>query len=236
MRPPQQALVRNSMRTCTAPGCNGPRRGFSLWCSKCISPASRYGHPHGRPIEDAAWSHQRAEVATLLQVNADHPGLVQAVGYLSKWMADAKASERAYKGAEEVARLVRHGVTPLQVLQALAGMYCYLMACPRAVPDQRAFDFALSRAVFALAPRPRRVTFRPGAKDGEYALRARTSSLDAVGKHLRLVLVAFLANVRTAVEEREQRAQRAVAALRAPLVSDTAALLEEVARKGGPTA
>ena len=146
-------------------------------------------------------------------------------------MGRAAHSDEAFKGAPEVSRLVRHGVTPRDLLVELCSFWCYLQANPRALPDTRSEDFGLSRAVMHLAPRPRRVTREAEAKGNYgYSMRAKFSALDAIGSHLRSVLAFFLVNIAEAVSTRDVRKLATLQQLREPLASPTAVYLTEAAQ------
>jgi hypothetical protein len=221
------AIAKNKVHTCTAAGCSKPRRGISLYCSSHLPAVQRYGHWSARPIPSSRYEVERNEVAALAAGNAAHPAFVQALAYVQQWMAKAAANESAYKGAEQVARLVREGVPAEMLLIEVAALWSHLQAHERLLPDDKARDFALSRAVIALAPLPRRVTYSATNKSSEYSLRPRTSALSHIGKHLREVLALFLANVHQAVITRHERAAAALEAMRAPLSVNVPQLMEE---------
>lgn len=201
----------NSLNHCSLPGCGRPRTGLNAWCRQHLDRARQYGHPSAQPFRPSAWTSERKEVSSLLASNADHPGLLQVCQFLADWMARAAADGHAFKGAQEVARLVRHGVTALQVVTEVAAFVLWHSARPTTFPTDRAVDFALSRAVFMLAPRERRVTRTRGISGTwgmkasgrhSYSPKPRPSALAHVGRFLREALAAFLANVRGAVEQR----------------------------------
>lgn len=212
------------------------RSGLDAYCSRHNTVYRRFGHPHAGPIKSIHYRSYRKEVSDLFNVNSNHPGLIHALDYITRWMQQAAAPEASHKWAAEVSRVGRHGVSPTEVLIEVCSFWCWLEANPRALPDTRAEDFALSRAVMALAPRPRRIT-REAANKGSsgYQLRPRFSALDSIGSHLRQVLAFFLVSVSEAVATKEARAAETLAQLRAPLASPTAAYLQEAAAKQSTT-
>jgi hypothetical protein len=220
------AIQQNRALQCSAGGCLKHRKGLSPYCATHIAPASRYGHPSARPIETSEWAVYRREVETLFSVNAEHPGLVNALAYVRSLMARAAANERAFKGAEVFERLQRDGVTPHEVLTAVSALWCFLQYRNTRLPSQRAIDFALSRAVVGLRPLPKRVSYTARGEQS-YSVKPRTSALAYLGKHLREVLGPFLTNVWASVSARDERARAAAAALREPLAAPTAAFLAE---------
>jgi hypothetical protein len=222
----QQSVAANERHKCASRSCGNTRKGINCWCSKCLDKALRYGHPEAPPLRPSLWNTERQQVQQLLAPRASHPGLQSALSSLDGWSARAMANARAFKGAEEVARVARHGITSLHLLTEVAAFHVWLNRNPRALPDDdEARDFAMSRAVFALAPRPRRFTGHgarwPGAAkmtaENSYATRARTSGLRYVGQHLRQVLSPILANISVSLEQRARQEAERQAAMRAPL-------------------
>lgn len=216
------ASATNELQQCQAPGCRQQREGVALHCRAHNNIYKQYGHPLGRPIPAKHWAPQRAIVAELLTTNADHPGVTQATLVVSDWVAKAQRSADAYKGAEEVRRLVMHGISARDILATVSAVSLYLHQNPRAVLSDRAADYAISRAVFGLAPRPRRILKTPTGwgsvkKPTSYSPKARASGMAAVGKYLREALSPFLANVLRSVETLGEQKAQAQAAMAAPL-------------------
>lgn len=212
----------NEQRCCDAAGCALPRLGLERFCASHARTYRRYGHPTGRPVKPSSWAAFRVQVQTLLAANADHPGTKQVLQFLSAWMAKATTNETAFYGAEEVSRLVRHGVTSMDILVEVCAFWSWHQRNPRALPSgpdaDRAVDFALSRAVFGLAPRPRRVSWAtPGSP--AYSPKPRSSGLAYVGKHLRQTLAPFLVNVAHSIEPEEVLKAKAAEAMKAPFRS-----------------
>lgn len=206
-------VAANTLKVCNAPRCGLPRAGINVWCKNCLSKARLYGHPHAKPLRASQWAIERKEVAALFATNADHPGFLQVLKFLQGWMDTATQNESAYRGAEEMARLQREGVTPMQVLTEVLAFWLWTSR-PEAkavLPSNKALDVALSRAVFGLAPRPRRVTSGITRKSGTWGLSAATgssyspkprcSALGYVGKYLRETLAVFLVTVGQGVEQ-----------------------------------
>lgn len=208
----QTSLAANTLRACRHPGCNAQRVGLGALCKTHQAQADRYGDSRAYPLKPSMWDQERKQVSQLFQQQPDHPGLLQALSYLKTWTARACESSWAFKGASEIARLKRAGVPELSMLVELCAFYVwsFTAGAPR-LPSDRATDFAMSRAVFGLAPRERRPTRGPGISGtwgrstktpASYAPKALPSALAYVGKHLRQVLSTFLATVRVALEDR----------------------------------
>jgi hypothetical protein len=171
---------------------------------------------------------QRQQVADLFAKNVTHKGQLQAIEWIGGLIAQAIHDEAAFKGAEELARLVRHGIQPVAILTELCALTVYLAGAPGTVRDIRAWDFAVSNAIFALAPRPRRMTRKPGTAWGvtiqpkggtSYSPQGSASALAYIGAHLRQSLAPFLANVKTAIETCQDQQRAFEAALAAPLLA-----------------
>ena len=165
-------------------------------------------------------------VADLFARNVTHKGQLQALEWVSGLVARATHNEGAFKGAEELARLARHGVKAADILTELCAVTMYLDANPRAVPSDAAWDYAVSSAVFKLAPRPRRITRKVGspwgvtvkaASGNSYAPKPRTSALAFVGRHLRESLAPFIVNVQRSIQSRDAQRKAFEAELSAPL-------------------
>lgn len=230
-----EAKARNSLRYCKSQGCTEHRQGLDAYCPAHQSVYRKYGSPHAHPIKAARYARYRKEVAAVFEANRSHPGYVTALDYLTRWMLGAAASEDSFKGASEIARLVRHGVSPRDLLIEVCAFWCFLQDHPRALPDTRSEDFGISRAVMHLAPRPRRLTREAVLKGTTgYQLRPKFSALDSLGAWLRASLAHFLVNVAEAVATKEARAVETLAQLRAPLTSPTAVYLHEAAAKSIP--
>lgn len=230
--PVDLAKARNTQQVCKARGCNESRSGLNAYCTPHQVVYRRYGHPHAGNIRIQSYMPYRQHVSAILEANSTHPGMVSALDYVTQYMARAAQSDEAFKGAPEISRLVRHGVTPRDFLIELCSFWCYLHDHPRALPDTRSEDFGLSRAVMHLAPRPRRVTREAEAKGlYGYSMKPKFSALDSIGSHFRSVLAFFLVNMAEAVSTRDARAIETVKQLRAPLVTPTAVYLAEQALK-----
>lgn len=227
-----EAKARNSFLLCKARGCTEHRQGLDAYCPQHQSVYRKYGHPRASPIKPAQYTRYRKEVTAIFEANLSHPGLVSALDYVTRWMLGAAACEDSSKAAPEIARLVRHGTSSREVLVEVCSFWCFLHDSPRALPDTRSENFALSRAVMHLAPRPRRYT-REAVQKGTtgYQLRPRFSALDSIGAWLRSVLAQFFVTVYEAVSTKEARAAETLAQLRAPLASPTAVYLQEAAAK-----
>jgi hypothetical protein len=134
-------------------------------------------------------------------------------------MDTATQNESAYKGAQEIARLSRGGVTPEGLLTALAGFWMFTSR-PEAkgyLPTQKAIDTGISRAVFGLVPRMRRITGTAKAASklsgtwgvpitnlNSYTSKPRSSALSHIGRYLRETFAVFLANVEQGVLQQRQ--------------------------------
>jgi hypothetical protein len=203
----------NAFRGCQMRGCNHQRVGLGAWCRAHSQQAKKYGHPDARPLKPSQWAQERKEVQALFKGCHDHPGLLQVLGYLGAWVTKAVDNERAFKGAREIVRLKQAGISEEAILTETCAFW--LWSRKVSFPSDRAFDYALSRAVFALAPRPRRSTRGPGISGtwgrsttapASYSIKALPSALAYVGKYLRQVLSTFLSTVSTAIEQ--QRATK----------------------------
>ena len=220
------SVAKNSGHACSLPHCSLRRHGLYLWCKDHALRARRYGHPSAGPLSTKLWAAERRMVADLFARNVTHKGQLQALEWVGGLVAQATHNVGAMKGGEELARLARHGIKSIDILTELCAVTAYLDANPRAAPDNRAWDYAVSSAVFKLAPRPRRITRTPGTPWGvtvkagsgnSYAPKPRTSALAFVGRHLRQSLAPFIANVQRSIQSRDAQRKAFEAELSAPL-------------------
>lgn len=219
-------VAANVLKACDAPRCNQPRHKLQAWCKDHHAKARAYGHPDARPLRPKEWARQRKEVSALLALNPEHPGLLAVLQYLKDWMADGAANEHTKKGGRELARLARHGVTPSAVLTEVLAFWLWVNDHPQALPDDKARDFACSRAVFNLAPRDRRATRGPGISGTwgrntttpqSYSPKALHSALNHVGTHLRIALADIAANTLHSIERQRALKVDREAVMRQPL-------------------
>lgn len=223
----------NRLLRCSLPRCSHNRYDLSIWCRKHHLAGQRLGHPDAKAYSGRDWSRQRQEVEALLQENRDHKGVLEVTQLVSDLMLKAAASENAYKGAKEMRRMLKHGITASTVVAEFAACWLWQNENPAALPSDTARDVCLSRCVFLLAPRERRAcgtgcsipgNWRaPTTGPKSYGIAPRTSALKFVGRHLRMSLSAFLANVVMHVEADRARKADPVAHQRAPMRSPAVA-------------
>jgi hypothetical protein len=228
----RRSVASNELHRCSNKSCGRLRVGVNAWCQPCLMKARRLGHPQARALRPKQWAAERQAVAALLATNEGHPGLRSALDLLTRWSAKATANEAGFKGAREVARVARHGASSLDILTEVAAFHVWIQRNPHGLPDQRARDFALSRAVFQLAPMPRRMVAGPQGRwrvSGEastqnsYTVKPMPSGLAYVGSYLREVLAPLLANIAHSIEQQHQHQADLAAAMRAPLRAPEAA-------------
>lgn len=220
-------LARNTAKACKHLDCYLTRLRLGSWCKKHDRLFRRLGHPDASTYRPKTWATQRKEVSQLLEAHPDHPGLRQVLAWVQRWMAEAAKDPTAYKGAREVHRLSLHGVTPLVVLTEVLAFWLWTEDSPHALPDDRSRDVACSRAVFALAPRPRQScstglasgTWKaPTTGPKSYSIKALPSSLNHVGKHLRQSLAVFIATTQRGIEHQRSVKKGPAALQRLPFV------------------
>lgn len=225
----RESIAANSLHLCALPGCSERRSKLANYCASHALRAARFGHPNALPVPPSRYVTERLEVAALVAANQNHPAVVAARSYLEGWMQTAAVDESAFKGAEQIARLVRNGVTATEVLLEVAALWSHSSTHGGLLPDDRARDVAISRAVFRLCPLPRRQTYRSSSANHNYALRPRASALAYVGRHLREVLAVTLVNIHSAVTARHERAAAAIREMQKPLEVDAAQVLAQQA-------
>jgi hypothetical protein len=224
-----EEVRQNTNKLCNAPSCCRPRAGINIWCKHCLITARLYGHPQATPLRSFQWKVEHREVTSLFASNGNHPGFLQVIKFLEGWMVKAAESESAYRGAEEIARILRAGITAKDVLVEVVAFWLFTSRpeAKAALPTTKALDVALSRAVFALSPRPRRVTSGNSKKPGEwwklphtkpsiYSPKPRVASVGYIGKFLRETLSVFIANAEHAIGQQRLVKADPDALLKAP--------------------
>lgn len=225
------AVHLNEAHQCDVPGCGQHRYALSRWCSRHAATAERQGHPLARPIRPAQWATHRTRLRALYeQHQGSHAGLDWALSWLARWMADAVARDGQDHPSTEVARVVRHGVQPLDVLTELASAWVFLQLNPRGAISDTNRDYVLSRAVLGLAPRPRTVTAAASRKGTSgYAKQPHKAALAHVGPHLVRTLARLLANSLHSLQTEDERARAEVDLMRQPF-SPTQRAIEQAAQ------
>lgn len=213
----------NALNICRLPGCTHYRTGLHPWCSSHARKYERYGSPTAGPVKRSELVSYRTEVENLLEANAAHEGLLQVLAFLDRWLVEAQGNQRAFKGAKELARLHAHGVDSRRVLIEFLAAGLWLQQHGHRLPDDRSRDFYLSRAIFSLAPRPRKPTGPAWWKASKsktpasHSAKALPSALAYVGNFMRQTFAVFLANVQAAIEAERRQQADPLAAQQAPL-------------------
>jgi hypothetical protein len=231
-------IVANQAHQCAVPRCGQHRKLLSQYCAQHRLVYQQRGHPEAMILRPYLWREQRLRVRQLFEAQSSHPGLVNMLAYLKEYLEQASRSDagpRPPAGASELARLVRHGVTPLDVLIEACACRCWLFDNPNAAPDTKSTWVAVARAVLHLAPMPRRA-YRPSAKSSRasptYARKARPTDIRAIADHLRSLLPPLVANVYTALQQRDQHKAAALEAIRQPFAPPIAVLISESLAEG----
>lgn len=200
----------NESHYCDVRGCTKHRSSLSRYCSTHAAAHDRNGHPVAAPVRASSWAAYRSAITELFHDNADHQGLQRALQWVKSWMAEAVALDGRNHCAAEVARVSRHGCSPLQILTELAAAYAYVVDNPRVTLTDRHRDFTYSKAVLGLAPRPRRAS---QTSSSTWAPKAHPRALEEVGPQMVRVLGRFLHHTHEALRSNDERAKAELAAL-----------------------
>ena len=202
----------NAGLRCNSSRCAHLRYGLEGHCRAHYETARRYGDPSAGPLRRAAirpFTHAVRELWSL-PANASHAGLSFATSWADSMLAAAAHNCLSFAGGLELQRLSEHGITGRQVLEAVVGTALYLQAHPRALPSDRARDFALSRSAFLLAPQRLKVSYASGRAKA-YGAKPRRSALLHIGKELRVNLAGLVAISQLGVEAMRTKAARTAA-------------------------
>ena len=218
----RHGLQINEGKVCNASGCLTHRHHLDGYCKAHLTAALRYGHPKGKHIKRACWVPYRKLIEALYNRNESHPGFIEGLRVVGDYMARGASQLDAFPGAPEMRRLCAAGVDARAVLIELCACSMYLEGVPSATPDDRSADFALSRAILALAPRPRRTSWVSG-QPKSYGTKANRSALMGIGAAFRKALAPLLVQTRLGVEAMQvakaTTADQLEAARRAPFVA-----------------
>lgn len=220
------SIAANERLWCSVQGCTSHRFKLQPHCCTHTERVKRTGDPHGFTPDPRQWGWERKTIAALFASNPRHPGLVQAVTYLTTWTT--RATNEATSGNHwqlEVARVMRHGTTVQEVLVEVCAAWSWLQRFPHKAPSDKAAKFWLGHAVLKLAPRPVRMSARANLTGGKgYPKRAHWRALEDIGAHLQGVLAGLLVNVHTSIQTEAEAAQKVVNDFRAPFLPTTTAI------------
>jgi hypothetical protein len=231
-------LVRqNIAHQCNVHRCTAQRVNISPYCARHYAAVCRNGHPTAAPVPESLWRPYRPRVRALLDANPDHPMVTHVQAFLRQWLSQAAALDgrRGCAWAGEVARLGRHGVSPLDLMTELAAVHVALREHPEATQGALHRDFAASKAICQLAPRPRTVTLEARAKGTHgYAKKPLPSALRHIAPHLQQALAPLLALVVQALEQEQFRAKAEADRMWQPLAPSLAAV-DQAVRAADPS-
>lgn len=198
-------LAKNQSQPCIGKSCHVPRAGLDVTCARHRNNYKRHGAVDAHSLPRKLWKLHRAKVEALLLVNVHHLGLLEADRIVAEFMHRGANASNAFRGANEMARLMQSGVAPRTVLVEVLALMACLRDFPSAVPTDKATDHAISHAVFRLAPQSVRSGWN-GARVAAYRGRPRASALAYVGRFLRIALAEFGATVQLAIEAKARAA------------------------------
>ena len=209
----------NEALRCIVPGCGERRKGVRKLCAAHGNLHDKHGHWKARAVSPKEWACERNEVTTLLAINPDHPGLLNALDFIRSFLQTRTGRDTIDR---EMKVLRAAELTPLALLTELAAAYVWTNRNPAKFPDQRATDFVLSAAVLGLVPRPRRLTPDDRAySDNGVPVPPTPASRKFIGKTLRESLSVMLASITVAVQAHAaaviERSNEVYMAARAPL-------------------
>lgn len=146
----------NQHSKCSVDDCWSLRTRFGLYCRKHKRRLAMYGSTSGKPLPKQVVAGIALRAQRLLSANEDHPGLARATGELQRRLDEARDTYRTTGAPNGAAlywsRLAGANVTPLQILSAVVAVIVLDRENHRALPNQKALEYALARAVFGLAP------------------------------------------------------------------------------------
>lgn len=210
-----EGIRRNRFRLCSVPGCGSARVRVAAYCGKHEALRRSHGHPKGRDIKRKEYLNELAQVRELLERNQSHPGVVNALRWLTSWLESASegGAPVAYK---QMHRLNMRGVTALDVLIEAAALWLYSRRNPSRLPDDARLTSGMIRAIFRLAPLDRLTCWRSGKTRYD---RPTPSEVRDAGQRLRLSLGLLLMNVADHAERRQAQREAERQAAYAPLIT-----------------
>lgn len=189
------------------PSCTRRRLKWGRFCRHHARKLNRYGHVLGKPIPRASLTTLATQAAQVLKANLSHPGYQLAAQELSNLLDQARDAVLAGASVDgptqEYARLANAGVTPLYILSMIAAVGIFDDANPGFLRDTKAYRFAVARAVVSLTSKAGEIT---GSR-----------TLETIGRRLLSLYVPLISKVVAAIRERQEREDRRMVAMEAPL-------------------
>lgn len=213
-KPIAKAVHDNEQRSCSAPSCTRRRNRVSAFCKYHERRKQSYGHPQGKLIKPAEYVIEKAEARTLLERNAEHEGVVNAIAWLDQWLKDSGEGYTTLPGARHFHRLHSHGVTAFDILVEFAALWLYSTRYPRRLPDDARLTYALAVNVFRMIPLDRIEDWRTGKKRSALPRHGETRD---TGQRIRDTLGMLLLNVAEHCERQHELREQQRRAYRAPL-------------------
>jgi hypothetical protein len=207
-------MQRNEARRCKAPDCHRMRSRYSSCCHVHHERLHQYGHCWGKALLPRTYAVDEAEIAAFVEAHVGHAAITASVSWLQSWIDRACRGEPGTPAARAFQRLNDHGVTALQVFVRAIAVWIHCYRNKRAVPDDmRALDYAISRAVLALAPRERIV----GATRTQRRYRSHPASARReIGPAIRDKLAPVFASIVVGLEEQHNARLKRAEDLRRP--------------------
>jgi len=210
----KQLVTLNHFLACDVPGCDKNRVGLSNYCGYHRKVKSATGHPLQKKFLASRYNLERDQVKELVESNHSHTGIVTATKWLQDWLNYAEAAVPGTIAAEELQRLLQHGVTATQIFIEAASVFVFQRNNPFQFKNDDSLDIAVSLAILKLAPLAKKVGIISG-RSTTVTIKAKVK-LD-VGKRIRVHLQPLFVNLLSAIERNKSQAEEVYKAMLSPL-------------------
>lgn len=190
----RDAIRDNEQKLCKAKGCGRHRDSWSAHCGMHNTRLCSYGSVEGRRIKPREYQMERLKVQHLLEVNSQHPGILQAQEFFSQWLEQAFVGKVLAR--KHLLRLHDEGIKPVELLEEIASVYLYSFLYPWALPEGLPLDYAVAIAVLAKSARRCGYT---SIKDLKFTIRRQ------VGVYIRERIGRLLFNIVSTIRKQEEQ-------------------------------
>lgn len=222
-------LRRNAGKPCNHPSCSKPRYRISSWCHAHTEAVTKHGHPDGVFIHPNQYATEHHEIAEFIKANLSHPGIVSALQWIDEWQRmticdDPIERAKQPNGIDAMNRLRAKDITPQQILTEVAAIWLYSYRSPNRLPDDKRLTYAISRAVYNLAPAHKRTSWNTGKVARQ---RINAGELKGIGGRIRDTIGLLVMNIISTLQARESAKEKIKASFMAPFELSPAYLLAE---------
>lgn len=198
-QPIHLSIERNTKLKCKAASCNNFRLNVSGYCKFHFKKANLFGNPLGKSIRHSEYKREYEDVSNLITKNINHVATVTSLTFIQSWL-DMASNGKSCLQASEIDRLVKGGVSALDILLETSAVFLFSQRKPKSLHDNEELSYQIGIAVLRLAEQTSYIN-SSGIKCHR---KPSGTERKSIGQHLRQSLGLFLFNVTTAINKQEQ--------------------------------